>query len=180
MSKKEIGKDIDLEHFDYMNELKIDHNALDVEWFDQPALFMKYARASVQTRTDLDLAKQKLEVVKANVETDVRRNPSAYIGSDSKKLTESFIQAVVCTHDDVQQAEEVVIEARHLCDLFAMMVKAFDQRKYALQMAVTLFGQKYFAGPIEPRDLDVAFENKILKSKVQSRIAGKLNKKTTE
>ena len=165
----------DVTHFDYMAELQIDHNALDVEWFDQPALFMKYAQASVQTKTDLDLAKHKLEIIKSEIETDIRKNPPAYAGADAKKLTEASIHAIVIAHPDVQKAENTVIEARHTCDMFAMMVKAFDQRKYALQMAVTLFGQKYFAGPIEPRDLNLEFEKKIKQSKVQSKIASTMN-----
>ena len=173
----ELDHEIDTPHYDYKNELKIDHNALDIEWLNQPALFMKYADASTHTKTDWELAKQKLDVVRAEVETDIRKNPIAYAGTDAKKLTESYIQALITAHPLVQEAEKNVIRTRHIADLFSMMVKAFDQRKYALQMAVTLFGQKYFAGPVEPRDLDMEFDRKVKQADLRQRISKKLNKK---
>lgn len=167
-----------LKHYDYQADLQIDPEALDIEWMEQSQLFMKYADASAQARHDVDIAKEQLELAKSEADLDVRNNPEAYTGSD-KKPTESFITAIVTADATVREKQKALHAAKHTADILSLAVKAFEQRKSALENLVKLFGQSYFSGPIEPRNLGLEFNKKASQSTVRSRVHDKMNKDNT-
>lgn len=140
--------------FNYEDDLRIDPNALDVEWLEQPMLFMRYAEELAYARRSMDRKKEKLDVVRAEVDNMVRKNPNEFFEPDTK-VTNSAIDAIVVTDELYKEANDELIEARLEVDLLTGAVRAMDQRKNALENLVRLLGQSYFAAPKEPRDLGV-------------------------
>ena len=152
---------------DYEKDVNIDPNSLDVEWLEQPNLMLKYGRIAAQTKLDMDKAKEKLEVVKAELDKDIRLNPEKY---DIAKLTESVVANTILLQPEYKEASEAYIEATYEFNMARYAVQAISDRKDALENLVKLHGMQYFAGPSVPRDLSKEWEAKQKQKKVDSKI----------
>lgn len=138
------------EELDYEQDIIIDDSALDLEWLDQPALFLKYSRNLAQCNQRLDEYKQNLDIVKAEADSNIRKNPDKY---KIDKITEAVVTNLILQDEDYQEAYKAYLNAKYEVDIATGAVRAFDQRKSALENLVKLHGQSYFAGPKLPRDL---------------------------
>lgn len=143
---------------DYERDLTIDPDALDTEWLVQPSLFMKYAEACADARLVMDREKEALDVIRAGVDNDVRSNPAAY-GVD--KLTETRVAGLVIQSTPYKEATDRYLQAKHDFEVLSATVRAFDNRKAALENLVRLQGQGYFAGPQVPRDLKEGYKQRM-------------------
>ena len=94
---------------DYELDIIIDETALDLEWLNQPALFMKYARHSAKARRDVDEAKQNLDICKAEMDRKVREDPNKY-GLD--KVTEGAITSAILTTATYKKAYQDYLDAK--------------------------------------------------------------------
>ncbi len=140
-----------MEYLNYAEDVKIDPNALDVEWLRQSELMGKYAGHAATTKKLMDEAKERLEVGKANIEMHIRKNPDAY---GLAKPTEAAIQSTIILQEDYQGLLKEYQEARYENEIAIAAVRAIDQKKTALENLVRLLGASYFAGPQTPRDLN--------------------------
>jgi len=144
-------------NLNYEEDIRIDETALDTEWLDQATLFFKYARHAANMRKEVDLAKENLEVTKAEVDKEIRQNPEKF---KIEKVTDASVSANVLTHKDYKAANQEYIDAKYELDIAQAAVNAMNQRKDALENMVKLHGQQYFAGPKVPRDLKWEREEK--------------------
>jgi hypothetical protein len=135
----------------YEQDIKIDPDNLDVEWLNQPSLFMQYSKHLAQMRKEVDESRQDLDIKKAEVDRKIRENPEAY-GIEGK-VTEGAIQSAILTEEEFQDAQKKYLEVKYEMDMAQGAVNAFNQRKEALENLVKLHGMSYFAGPQMPRDL---------------------------
>lgn len=136
--------------FDYEKDITIDPNALDLEWLDQAALMLRYCRHAEQTRKGLDYAKERLDIRRAELDKAMRSDPEKFgIG----RVSEGAIQNAILLDPDYQEISNDFLEAKYEANMAAAAVKAFDQRKSALENLVRLHAQQYFAGPKVPRNL---------------------------
>lgn len=160
---------------DYAKEIVIDDQALDIEWLEQPSKMLKATAYQAQCREDMDIATQELDVVKAELDKDIRTNPENY---DIVKITEAVVTNAIMTQPEYEEAHLLLLKAKYEHEVAKGVVTAFSQRKDALENLVRLHGQNYFAGPRIPRNLREEIEAKQESSKqVQAGIAGKLNNK---
>jgi hypothetical protein len=141
----------------YESDIRLDETALDVEWHGQASLMMKYGRHAADCRMNLDLAKERLDFVRAEIDKEIRQNPKQY---QIEKITEATIQNIIITQTKYMEAEEKVIYAKYELDIASAAVRAIDARKDALENLVRLHGQQYFAGPRIPRDLHLEVERR--------------------
>jgi hypothetical protein len=148
----------------YELDIKIDPESLDVEWMEQPSLFLKYSKHLAQMRKEVDEARQDLDIKKAEVDRKIRENPEAY-GIEGK-ITEGAIQSAILTEEEYQTAQKDYLEVKYEMDMAQGAVNAFNQRKEALENLVKLHGMSYFAGPQMPRDL--SFEAKRFEEQKQA------------
>ncbi len=142
---------------DYERDIKIDENALDLEWKDQAELFMKYALHLANTQKELDSFKQELDIMRAEIDKSIRENPEKY---GIEKVTEGAIQSAILTDKGFIQANKDYLNVKFENDMAKNAVQAFNQRKEALENLVKLHGQQYFAGPKMPRDLSFEAEKR--------------------
>jgi hypothetical protein len=156
----------------YEKDIEIDENSLDIEWLNQPSLMLKYTRHSARMRMELDLAKQNLDIAKAESDKAIRGNPEKY---GIEKVTEAVIANAILIHPKYQQAYTDYLTAKFEVDMAQGAVGAFEQRKSALENLVRLHGQQYFAGPKIPRDL--TWERAEKQKSSNESIAGKLHRK---
>lgn len=154
-SKKEIDV---TEKTEYEKDLSIDPLALDMEWLQQPNLFLKYSNELALARKAKDEAKQKLLQARARERKEL---------SEKGKVTEAMVEEELSLTEEWDSYIKVCYEE----DILDGAVKAMNQRKQALENMVELLKLQYFAGPKEPRDFSK--DNTI----ARSRIGNALNKK---
>jgi len=156
---------------DYELDLAIDEMALDLEWLEQPSLMLKYTTKAAKARRNLDRIKEKLSVVKAQVEKEIRADPEEF---EIVKVTESAIMSTVLLHDSYQEAMKELIDAQYEYQVVQGAVQAVDQRKQALENMTRLLGLQYYAGPKVPREL--SYEVKQADRKKKSNLAVNLSR----
>lgn len=136
-----------MEDFNYEEELTIDPDALDMEWLEQPKLFMKYSKAHADAAATVRELEEKLKVIRSDI---ILRNQKK--GGDIK-TTKDNLEAMYRVDALHEQTKREWVRASHRADILDGAVYAFHQRKAALEHLVILHGQNYFAGPRVPRDL---------------------------
>jgi hypothetical protein len=146
----------------YENDMYIDEQSLDVEWLNQPSLVIQYARISAQAELDMDQAKEKLDLVKAELDNEIRTNPEKF---EIAKITEAVVTNTILTQKKYKVAMEEFLQAKFEAKVAIGASRAVDHRKSALENLVKLHGQQYFAGPMIPRDLSQERKNKEEKDK---------------
>lgn len=138
---------------DYDKDLTIDPQALDVEWLRQPRLYMRYAEQLANAREYLSRASERLDITRAEAGNKARENFAAA----GTKTTVDMVRDAAQNDPDVKADSDAVIKAEHEVNILQAAVRAFDQRKDALENMVRLHGQMYFAGPSVPRDIGKEF-----------------------
>lgn len=134
----------------YERDVKIDKDALDREWINQPQLAMQYSGAAVKAQAEMDSARERLELVKADLDKRMRQ---MLTGGD-KKPTETVIASAVLLHDECKEASSGYLEAKRTWGILKAAADVIcDQRKAALENLVRLFGMGYFSTPtVRSRD----------------------------
>lgn len=134
----------------YEQDIRIDETALDIEWLEQPQLMLKYAKELAWRSRTVDEAKERIDVVRAEVDRKIRAYPEKY---GLEKITEAVVQNTILLQPEYKDALKEYNDERYEYDITRAAVRAFEQRKDALENLVRLHGQQYFAGPRMPRDL---------------------------
>jgi len=160
-----------MKELNYASDLKIDEDALDLELLEQASLFMRYAKNYAETRRVLDEEKQRLDIVKADIDKQIREHPEKF---KVEKITEGAIQSAILTEGTYNIAYKKYLDAKFESDMASNAVQAFSQRKDALENLVRLYIANYFAGPSVPRDLSK--ERELKQKQSNAGIASKLTR----
>ena len=134
--------------FDYEEDLAIDPDALDVEWLDHPARFMRYAEACAKAKKKLDESHERVKVVRSKLVKRIKEQEGG---------TAQEIEAKYRNSPRHKKAKQAMINAEYQFNVLSNAVSAMHARRSALENLVRLHGQSYFAGPQEPRDLSLEF-----------------------
>jgi len=134
----------------YEQDLAIDPHELDECWLKHPALYMQYSRELADAQRTSTKAKEKLDVVRAEVDKDIRTNPDKF---NLQKVTEGIVSATIALDERYREAQSDLNEKIYEVNILQGAVRAFDHRKKALENMVQLLMMEYFAGPKEPRNL---------------------------
>lgn len=124
--------------------LAIDEFRLDREWLGQARRYFQYSEKLADARRRLDEAKAALDVSDAELDAEIRLNPSEFgLG----KPTEQAVKNAVTASPEHQAAERKVIRAKHDVAIFDAAVTALDHRRRALEKLVDLQLSGYYAEP---------------------------------
>lgn len=162
---------------DYEKDLKIDENALDIEWLEQASLAMRWAKNYAVCRRRLTEAEEKIKIVRAELIKKVNRNPDKYLG-EGVKPTAPVVEAYYRLHSKHIEAKEEWVEAQFELNIAEAAKNEISfTRKAALENLVILHGQQYFAGPKMPRNLnDEVQKRKERQEKANKRVSKKMKR----
>ncbi len=146
---------------DYTKDLEIDLAELHTEWLRQPVLYMEYAEMAAEASRARDKAKNALDVVKAQLDLEIRSDPAKF---ELAKITETAVANVIMIRTEYQESLDRYHQAKYDLDILNAAVRAFDQRKAALENEVRLLAGQYFAGPKEPYDITKDFGKEALRA----------------
>ena len=158
----------------YEEDLQIDENALDLEWLTQPRLMLQYIDEQASARRQVDREKEKLAVVRAELDKKIRSNPESF---ELEKITESLISSTIIVQKKYKKAMKVVIDAQYEYQMAQGAVQSVEQRKSALENLVKLFGMGYFSGPKTPRNLSSEVDTWKKEKKERSNSSVKIKRK---
>lgn len=130
-------------------KLDIDELKLDKELKIQATMVRYWSEKTAEAQAKYDEAKSKLDIVAAELNLEIRKNPDKY-GID--KLTETTINAIVITHPDHRIATKKVNEARYNLDMAKAAINGLEHKKRALTLLTELFVRDYYStNTIEPK-----------------------------
>ena len=131
---------IDRTEFDFTQDCKVSKYNLDSLSEEQAALSLKYGEKVTEARQARDEAKQRLDLKKADVELDIRKNPPVDL-----KVTEAIVSALVIQNAEVQLCTSNLIAATRDLNEWEAAERAIDIRKGSIDNLVRLHGTQYFA-----------------------------------
>lgn len=146
---------------DDMSILEIDIDSLDEEWVGQSPLYFRYAKKLADARDRLERRKTELDLVYAECDRDIRKNPKKY---KLAKISETAIKSAIYEHPEYREIQDIVHKAKHRVDVLGAAVQALEHRKRALENLVELHGQSYFATPVAKGEAKEAVEQAAKKS----------------
>ena len=158
----------------YEKDLTIDPDSLDTEWLDQPRLMLRYAKHASKMKMEVERAKEKLDIIRADLDKKIRVVPEEF---GITKLTESVITSTVITQVKYRTGNEAFLEAAYEANMAQGALRALEGKKTALENLVKLHGQQYFAGPSVPRDLSKEWEIKEKQRESDAGVASKLKRR---
>ncbi len=136
--------------FNYEQDLAIDPHSLDEEWLRQPGLYMKYCEAAVEAEKIRDKAKERVSVVKAELDREIRKDPAKF---GLEKMTEPMVAGSILLQARYTEAASALVEADFKFNIIQSAVRALDHKRSALENEVKLWLGSYFSGPKTPRDI---------------------------
>lgn len=148
-----------------VKELSVDRNKLDDELIRQPGLYMKYAELASEAQFEMDKAKERLDLKKAELDNKIRLR---FSGAD-KKPTEAAISGQVITDPEYVVANKEYLEA---CLTYRTMCNArdaFSHKKSGLESLVRLVVAGYWG------DIRQPFATARLEEKAEEKVATTLN-----
>ena len=158
----------------YEKDIEIDPDALDICWLDQPNIMRKYTGHSALMQKKVDEAKEKLELIKAELDKKIRSNPAKY---ELTKVVDATVAATIIIQPKYQEASTDYIEAKFELNIAKGAVDAVEHRKSALENMVKLFGQTYFAGPNMPRNINKEWEEHQKQKNADATVGLKMKRK---
>ena len=123
---------------------EIDPLKLDKQFAEQPKLMFEWGRKAAKARLDFQQAKSNLELVEAELDKKIRKNPANY-GLD--KVTEGAIRNTILTRPSYKKALAEMQEFKYEADVLDAGVAALDHRKRAIEGHIQLLGMDYFSKP---------------------------------
>jgi hypothetical protein len=126
---------------DYNEDLKTDFQRLDENWRDQAPNYIYWSEKWVNAVTRRDRAKEGLDVVKAELDREIRSR------EHKTKLTEAALSAMIITHENYRAAFELLMKATEEANLLASVKTAFEHKKTSLEHQSRLWIAGYWAEP---------------------------------
>ena len=168
-----------MEEKEFEKDLGIDPYCLDEDWLHQPGLYMKYSSMAADAQKRRDQLKERLEVIKAELDKKIRLAPSDYVTVE--KVTETSIASTILVQPEYRIATDELIQANYELNMLQSAVRALDHKRSALENEVKLWLGSYFSGPKEPRDIPGGKRVvDIARDKVSSRMREEMNKPVSQ
>ena len=138
----------------FNKDISINPYELEEAAFTLPGLIYNYGILAGKARFELDTVQAELEVLKAQVEEDIRKNPDDY---EMVKITESAISSKVSTdHRVIKKIGELNL-AKVNFRYAEYAAKAMEAKKDALNYAIKLLQMNYYAGPEDLKVIDPGY-----------------------
>lgn len=147
-------------------DITVNPDDLDVEWFRQSGLFLKYSRASAEAERRVKIAEQNIKVVRSKFIKEANETLD--------KPTGQNVEAYYRTHPRHKEAKQELIDAEYERDIINGSKSAIYMKKSALENLVRLAALGWFSAPVAPR----TFEE--LSKKMEEYEGNSVNKKIRE
>jgi len=160
----------------FSEDVKINQSNLDWHFEMQPMLYLKWAERHAQAVFEMDKAKEQLDLVKAEVDAEIREDPEKF---GLSKVTEAAVSNSILQHPSVLKANGTLIEARKNVNIMTAAKEAMAHKKKSLEMLAQLWLGQY--PPSQPKD--GGYQNVRAdrdRKKMQSNLNDRINRRRKE
>jgi len=136
--------------YDFQGDLAIDKHALDDELVAQARKMMRYSMAHAQAQLDRDRAKQRRDLVEAELDKKARQEHEALglpSSSRSSGPTEATVLNWIRSQPKYKKAQEERLEAEYKVNVLFGAVMAMNARRQLLEDLVRLYLSSYWSTP---------------------------------
>jgi len=139
---------MDEQRNEYQEDLAIDKYHLENEWDEQALLFMKWAERHVEALHIRDSLKDKMDLVKAQIDMNIRSEPVKF-GFD-KKPTEAAISNCIIEDVEYQKISAEYLQAKKDVNILQAVKEAMEHKKKALEAETSLWIGGFYSNPKIP------------------------------
>lgn len=164
----------DKENINYQEAVAIDPDKLDEEIFSQPGLYMKFSEIYSEVEKKRERLKNKLEILEAGLDFEIRSKPKAFGLENLKSITESLVKNTIQRQEEVQKLSERIIQANYDLNIVKAAITALEHKKKMLEKAVDLYNGQYFS-PIKTPHI-IKGGKRIYRIHIDQEMMRKLNK----
>lgn len=132
------------EEYDFREDLKIDQNSLELEWAKNPLLFVKWAAKAIDVENQRDRLKDKLELMFAELDDKIRRDPEAYDLSETDRITERMVKSIIITREEYKDLKEAYQKAKYDASMLRVAVRSFRNREKSIDRLTKLYHDSYY------------------------------------
>ena len=151
---------------EFQNELKIDKDSLDDECLNQSILFAKWSLMAVNAVDEKDRNKEKVDLIKSQLDKKIRENPADFGLDSDKKPTETAILNCILIQNEYRSIYNEYLASLNQANVLFVAKEAFQMRRYMLEKIVDLYQSNYFASPkIKPETKERIFKKAQIKMK---------------
>lgn len=140
----------------YKDDITIAKHELDKEWINQPKLFCQYAEEAVEASFERDKAKEQLDLVKAEMDGQIRKNPTKF-GLD--KATDTAVANAIIQTEEYKKANSYFLDCLKKMRIMEVARESFDHKKRALEKLTDLFISGYWSEPKINKDTKDIFSD---------------------
>lgn len=141
-----------VEETSFKDDLVIDKFSLDSAWENQALLFCKWAELEVEALDQRDRAKERVDLVRAQLDAEIRKR------AGDKKPTEAAILSEIQQSKAYLEATDDYMNKVRTAKILGVAREGFDHRKTALVKLTDLFLAQYWSEPKESRFAKTAIE----------------------
>jgi len=127
---------------DFKENIKIDKYSLDLEFEKHPMLYHEFAMDMVGAEDEKDQAKDKLELLRAQLDVQIRDNPKKF---GLEKITEAAISSTILQTNEYKEAQEYYNNTVGNLRILRIAVESLNQKKVALENLVKLYLGEYYS-----------------------------------
>ncbi len=120
---------------EFKDDLKINDLNLQEEVIRQSELYSKYALEHISAGSDKDKAKSKLDLVRAELDSEIRADPGKF---NVVKVTESAISAAILCSSKYQDSQKELQDKREQEGIMGVAKDSFLMRASMLKLACSL------------------------------------------
>lgn len=145
----------------YKEDLRIDKYDLDEECVDHSLRYDKWGEAHVEADLRKEKAERRLDVVKAELDEEIRSNPKKYGWEEDRAPTEPFVKAAIARHPRLKEAYKIYYRAKGRAGKLKVAVRAFEHRKRNLTDLCGLHNKQYYSRPYMPPSMSREEKDKL-------------------
>ena len=127
------------------DDAKLDITKLDQHALDQPALYDNWGEKWAEAVAERDKLKEKLSVVRAEADDEIRRTPKDFGWEQDKAPTETWVANQVVLHPKVRDSMDEFLTAQKNVSITSVAKEVLDHRKKSLEILTELYKNNYFS-----------------------------------
>lgn len=150
---------------DYKKDIVINKYDLQNEWVQHAQLFCEWGEKEAEAIYERDKKDQQLELKRAELSSDIRKNPVLHGLSAEKAPTEAAISAAILIDKDFKKLQEECLLASKNVRIMTIAKLGFEHRKKALEKITELTLSGYHAEPRETKGIKEKREAEVVKNR---------------
>jgi len=151
-----------MDHREYEKDITIDKDDLVTEWLKQSDLHFYYRIRYIQAQTRERDVKEKLEVIRAEVDLEIRQSdPEDY---NLSKFTDKAIDSILKSDDKVIKALEKYNKSKKTTGILQAAVDSLEHKKKALENLSQYWLAGFFSQPSNKKMEEISAKKMIEKN----------------